>query len=337
MTDSNLSNPQDLVDAALDDNPVVTPPTEPPIAPLIMTVPTPTPVPSMPIGDDTPLAFVTPSVTPNPPPTDLPLIVPPESTPKKSRKTLKVVLGVLLLVVGVVGGLVGYNYYYAQKQVPKIAQVGRCGYCVGEVCKKCHGEINLDDCSNDSECKNSGGGGGNNKSCNPKCDSSHECRKGKDNQFYCVVKEDDCNRYGQQSCEVPNPPYYTCCAKGYQCSPGVGCISKPKASKEPKPSPSPSVAPTIACTELIRTPLTTPVIGSVLTFTCAGAATPTSKVITYEFRSKIGSGAWTAMTNKTATTAKLTVALCGTYTIQCRACTMISGVKTCDPTWSAAQ
>lgn len=93
----------------------------------------------------------------------------------------------------------------------------------------------------------------------------------------------------------------------------------------------------MSCTSLIATPATPPVIGTQLTFTCSGAVTPsTAGTLSYKFRYSINSGAYSALANKTATTAELTVAACGSYSVQCQACATLNGVVTCDPTWIGA-
>lgn len=106
---------------------------------------------------------------------------------------------------------------------------------------------------------------------------------------------------------------------------------------ENTPNPSPSVTPTLMCSSLTKTPTTTPEVGDKVTFTCVGASTPAGAVsLTYKFRYSLNSGAYVAMTNKTATTSELTIASCGSYKVQCQACGTINGVLTCDPNWTAA-
>lgn len=100
-------------------------------------------------------------------------------------------------------------------------------------------------------------------------------------------------------------------------------------------SPAPSLPPatlTMACMGLTRTPTTTPAIGSVLTFTCAGTVTPaTAGTLSYKYRYSINSGTYKLMTSNT-----LTIAACGTYSVECQACATLNGVLTCDPTWTGA-
>lgn len=118
--------------------------------------------------------------------------------------------------------------------------------------------------------------------------------------------------------------------------------------KEVKESSPPTITtnPTLMCTSLTRTPTTTPVVGDKITFTCVGASTPAGAVsLTYKFRYSLNSGAYVAMTNKTATTSELTIASCGSYKVQCQACGIIPNTRptvgganeTCDPIWSGAE
>lgn len=94
---------------------------------------------------------------------------------------------------------------------------------------------------------------------------------------------------------------------------------------------------TMACTGITRTPTTEPVIGGKVTFTCAGTVTPsTAGTLSYKFRYSLNSGTLTPLANKTATTAELTIAACGSYSVQCQACATLNGVLTCDPTWIGA-
>lgn len=105
----------------------------------------------------------------------------------------------------------------------------------------------------------------------------------------------------------------------------------------PSPSPSPSGSASLMCSGLTRTPTTTPKIGDKLTFTCTGASTPAGAVsLSYKFRYNMNSGAYVTLVNKTATTAEMTVAACGTYKVQCQTCGTINGTLTCDPVWTSA-
>jgi hypothetical protein len=99
-----------------------------------------------------------------------------------------------------------------------------------------------------------------------------------------------------------------------------------------------TTTPTMSCTGLTRSPATaSPAVGTKLTFTCAGVVTPASAgTLTYKFRYSLNSGAYQTLANKTATTAELTLAACGSYSVQCQACTTLNGVLTCNPTWTGA-
>jgi hypothetical protein len=99
--------------------------------------------------------------------------------------------------------------------------------------------------------------------------------------------------------------------------------------------------PTMKCDGLTSVPATTtpPVIGTKLTFTCAGTVTPTSAgTPSYKFRYSINSGTPVTMTPLTATPnkAELTINACGTYKVECQACATLSGVLTCSPVWTGA-
>ncbi len=111
----------------------------------------------------------------------------------------------------------------------------------------------------------------------------------------------------------------------------------PSVSPSVRPSPSPSPSPTMACTGLTQTPATQPVVGSKLTFTCAGSVTPSNaSTLSYNFRYAINNGAWVNLTNKTTATAELTISACGTYKVECRACATFGGLIKCDPFWQYA-
>lgn len=118
-------------------------------------------------------------------------------------------------------------------------------------------------------------------------------------------------------------------------SPDCGGAKSPTEKTVDNPT-----TPTMSCTGLTSVPAltpTAPVIGTKLTFTCAGAVVPASAgTLSYKFRYSINSGALTALTNKTATTAEMTIAACGTYSVECQACATLNGVLKCDPTWTGA-
>lgn len=114
----------------------------------------------------------------------------------------------------------------------------------------------------------------------------------------------------------------------------------PECTEDDTPNPStPTITtnPTLMCSNLTRTPTTTPVIGDKVTFTCVGASVPAGSVnLSYKFRYSLNSGAYLNLANKTATTSELTIAACGNYSVECQACGTINGVLTCDPTWAGA-
>lgn len=113
----------------------------------------------------------------------------------------------------------------------------------------------------------------------------------------------------------------------------------PPCTKTTTTTTTTTETPTMSCTGLTSVPALTPapVIGAKLTFTCAGVVTPaTAGTLTYKFRYSINSGAVTPLANKTPTTAELTIAACGTYSVECRACATLAGVVTCDPIWTGA-
>lgn len=123
---------------------------------------------------------------------------------------------------------------------------------------------------------------------------------------------------------------------------GHTSYSSTESCDEPEATPNPSTPtvttnPILMCSNLTRTPTTTPVIGDKLTFTCVGASVPAGSVnLSYKFRYSLNSGAYLNLTNKTPTTSELTIAACGTYSVECQACGTINGVLTCDPTWAGA-
>ena len=93
----------------------------------------------------------------------------------------------------------------------------------------------------------------------------------------------------------------------------------------------------MSCTGITKN-VASPVVGSKITFTCAGATVPAAgaTLLKYDFRYGIDSGAWKAMTNKTKTTAELTIVACGSYNVQCSACVTFGGKTQCDPIWQGA-
>ena len=128
-----MSNPQELVDAALSNPPVPTPPPTPPTPTAPKVEPAPlAPTIDMPVAEETPLAFVKPPA-PTPPPTPpapADPVVPPAPVPsapkKKSSRTIKiigVILGIILLIVGLLIG--GYYAYlsFGGAEIPTIAYI----------------------------------------------------------------------------------------------------------------------------------------------------------------------------------------------------------------------
>jgi len=93
----------------------------------------------------------------------------------------------------------------------------------------------------------------------------------------------------------------------------------------------------MSCTSLTKN-VVSPIVGSKITFTCVGATVPAAgaSLLKYDFRYNIDSGSWTTLANKTSTTVELTVAACGTYSVQCRACVTYQGTTQCDPIWQGA-
>jgi hypothetical protein len=147
---------------------------------------------------------------------------------------------------------------------------------------------------------------------------------------YCDAQGRQCKKYRK---ELLSPDGRTHCFVGYgeQCGQPGSCGGGTTTL---------TTTPTMACTGLTSVPATTPAptVGAKLTFTCAGSVTPsTAGTLTYKFRYSINNGAFTDMTNKTATTSELTINSCGTYKVQCQACATLNGVLTCDPNnWTGA-
>lgn len=163
---------------------------------------------------------------------------------------------------------------------------------------------------------------------------------------FCDADGRECERYRIEMRQA-NPPsgataihcfvkYGEQCGEPGQCGPGTNVRSpSPKPSVPASPNPSPS--PTMACTGLTQTPATQPVVGSKLTFTCAGSVTPSNaSTLSYNFRYAINNGSWVNLTNKTTATAELTISACGTYKVECRACATFGGLIKCDPFWQYA-
>lgn len=110
-----------------------------------------------------------------------------------------------------------------------------------------------------------------------------------------------------------------------------GCDKTEKTTVDSSLTPT-DTTPTMACTELTRTPVTAPSVGQAVTFTCVGSVTPsTAGTLSYKYRYSLNSGAYLPMTSNV-----LTIAACGSYSVQCQACATLNGVLTCDPTWTGA-
>lgn len=143
-----------------------------------------------------------------------------------------------------------------------------------------------------------------------------------------------------------DPCFHTICPVNYSCKKsGVDayCAPNPRpsapADESTPPQPSPSTVASMSCTGITSIPSINPapIIGAKLVFTCDGTVTPsTAGTLSYKFRYSINNGAFTAMTNKTATTSELTIAACGSYKVQCQACATLNSVITCDPIWTGA-
>lgn len=109
-------------------------------------------------------------------------------------------------------------------------------------------------------------------------------------------------------------------------------------SRPPRsPLPSAAIEYSMSCTGLTKN-VVAPIVGSKITFTCAGATVPPAgaTLLKYNFRYSLDSGAWKNLTNKTNSTAELTIAACGSYSVQCRACVTYGGQTQCDPIWQGA-
>lgn len=92
----------------------------------------------------------------------------------------------------------------------------------------------------------------------------------------------------------------------------------------------------LQCTGITRSPNTEVKTGDKVTFTCAGKLTGIQGNLSYKFRYQLNGGVWSSLTNKSTTTAELTVAACGTYKVQCQVCATVLNKTKCDPVWQAA-
>lgn len=247
-----------------------------------------------------------------------------------------------------------------------------CGIVDLPACKSCNGfkcqttaglvdgtscQSSKNTCVNNIDCgsatENGGGsqGGGNDGSdCklgtlpvskDAKCDSGTDCHcQGGDLCTDKICQPDQkisCGNQGRAWCKnIQKTGGYTCCVKGYECGGTdnqTGCV--PVKTSSPSNPPTPDEA-LLACTGITKN-VVAPVIGGKVTFTCSGTVTPaTAGTLSYKFRYSINSGAVLPLTNKTATTAELTIAACGSYSVQCQACATLGGVLKCNPTWTGA-
>lgn len=127
----------------------------------------------------------------------------------------------------------------------------------------------------------------------------------------------------------------TCFCGTIQKDTGTGHVSYSSqcgCDKTEKTTLDETTTPTMACTGLTRTPATAPSVGQAVTFSCAGSVTPsTAGTLSYKYRYSLNSGAYLPMTSNV-----LTIAACGSYSVQCQACATLNGVLTCDPTWTGA-
>lgn len=138
----------------------------------------------------------------------------------------------------------------------------------------------------------------------------------------------------QNGCQVPGKPVNPKCFCGtIQVDGPTGFTSKTmKCGCDKEVTTTVQTASSIACTGITRAPTTVPAIGDVVSFTCSGTVTPsTAGTLSYKYRYSINGGTYIPMTSNT-----LTVAACGTYSVQCQACATLDGVLTCDPTWTGA-
>lgn len=145
--------------------------------------------------------------------------------------------------------------------------------------------------------------------------------------------------YSGGQCTELNGKKYTgkldCFCGVVQVDTGTGHVSYSSqcgCDKTEKTTLDETTTPTMACTGLTRTPATAPSVGQAVTFSCAGSVTPsTAGTLSYKYRYSLNSGAYLPMTSNV-----LTIAACGSYSVQCQACATLNGVLTCDPTWTGA-
>lgn len=156
-------------------------------------------------------------------------------------------------------------------------------------------------------------------------------------EYFCTGMTEET----QNGCQIPGKPVNPKCFCGtIQVDGPTGFTSTTMKCGCDKESTTPTTVQTttssMSCTGITRAPTTEPAIGDKLTFTCSGSVTPATAVLSYKFRYSVNGGVYSSLTNKTATTAELSVAACGTYSVQCQVCATLDGVLTCDPTWTGA-
>ena len=266
---------------------------------------------------------------------------------------MKYVVFVILVLFAILLGALGY------RQIARPLDVNEIGDCGTQ--SQCRDDLTKEQCLSQL----SGGGYGN--ACQPDTDGMYHtttCAPGYEpglGQIDCVPKIRDraceveffcppgsiadwtnpveaCGHFGPTCGDVRRGGTADCCAKCGESPIQIAKCRKPATSATPTPSPSPE-NPILTCSTLTRAPDTTTVVGDTLVFTCTGASVPVGAVsLTYDYQYKIGSGAWQAMAETTTapTKGRLTIAACGSYTVQCRVCGTIAGQKVCSPVWAGA-
>ena len=201
-------------------------------------------------------------------------------------------------------------------------------------------------CVNDAG--GSGGGGAGGSNCDYKCTNNGcQCNSGD-----CQVSHWKCDRITNLGggCQDGTPKIGTSASFSASCGSeqiDVVCNGKnidfrsrtntTACGSTPKPSPSGTLEYSMSCTGLTKN-VVAPIVGSKITFTCAGKTVPAAgaTLLKYNFRYSLDSGTWKNLTNKTNSTAELTIAACGSYSVQCRACVTYGGKTQCDPIWQGA-
>ena len=198
-------------------------------------------------------------------------------------------------------------------------------------------------------CSGSKDTGGNGTSCKFTCDSNGcSCDAGDTN---CSVYHWKCDRNSGLSggCQDGTPKVgksatfnASCGSEQIDVRCGAGSVGFRTKTYQTVCGEKPSQPPTtpdysMSCTGLTKD-VAMPVVGSKITFTCAGSTVPAAgaSLLRYTFRYNIDGGAWKDLANKTDSTAELTIAACGTYGVQCKACATYQGTTLCDPVWQGA-